>query len=78
MAVINSKNANKYSIKDLIFSFFTKLLIHDPKAAQGVILKGQIINAMIAIKEIERNNLSFIKNPEAAMLAIVQAFGLTI
>ena len=43
MAVIKSKKAKKYSINAFILLFFTKFLIADPKAAQGVIDKGQII-----------------------------------
>ena len=49
MAVIKSKKAKKYSINAFILLFFTKFLIADPKAAQGDIDKGHIINATVAI-----------------------------
>ena len=79
MAVIKSKKAKKYSIKAFILLFFTKFLIADPKAAQGDIDKGQTINATVAIKNIEKIKFpSFGKNPDAAMLEIVQALGFTI
>ena len=79
MAVIKSKNAKKYSISAFNLLFFTKFLIAEPKAAQGDIDKGQIIRATKAIKNIEKIKFpSFGKNPEAAMLEIVQALGFTI
>jgi hypothetical protein len=79
MAVIKSKKARKYSIKAFILLFFTKFLIAEPKAAQGDIDKGHIINATVAINNIEKNRFpSFGKKPEAAILEIVQAFGFTI
>ena len=79
MAVIKSKNAKKYSIITFILLFFTKFLIADPKAAHGEIDIGQIIKAITAIKNIEKIKFpSFGKNPEAAMLEIVQALGFTI
>ena len=37
MAVINNKNAKKYSIKTFILLFLTKFLIAEPKAAHGEI-----------------------------------------
>ncbi len=40
MAVIKSKNANKYSINAFSLSFLTKFLIAEPKAAQGDIDNG--------------------------------------
>ena len=49
MAVTKSKNAKKYSIIAFILLFFTKFLIADPKAAQGDIDKGHIINAIVAL-----------------------------
>ena len=79
MAVIKSKNARKYSIKAFILLFFTKFLIAEPKAAQGDIDKGHTINAITAIKKMDKIKFpSFGKNPEAAILEIVQALGLTI
>ena len=79
MAVIKSKKAKKYSIKAFKLLFFTKFLIAEPKAAQGDIDKGQMIRAIKAIKNIEKNKSpSLGKKPEAAILEIVQAFGLTI
>ena len=79
MAVIKSKNANKYSISAFNLLFFTKFLIAEPKAAQGDIDKGQMIRATKAIKNIEKIKFpSFGKKPEAAMLEIVQALGFTI
>ena len=67
--------------KDFIFIllFLTKFLIAEPKAAHGDIDKGQIIRAIIAIKKIEKNKFPFSgKNPEATILDIVHALGLTI
>ena len=79
MAVIKSKNAKKYSIRAFNLLFFTKFLILEPKAAQGDIDKGQMIRATKAIKNIEKIKFpSFGKNPDAAMLEIVQALGFTI
>ena len=79
MAVIKSKIAKKYSITALILLFFTKFLIAEPKAAHGDIDKGQIIRAIIPINNIEKNKLSSLgKKLEAAILEIVQAFGLII
>ena len=79
MAVIKSKKAKKNSIITFILLFFTKFLIPDPNAAQGEIDKGQIISATEAINIIERNKLSFSdKNPDAAILEMVHAFGFTI
>ena len=79
MAVTKSKNAKKYSIKAFILLFLTRFLIAEPKAAQGDMDKGHIINATIDIKNIEKIKFSsFGKKPEAAMLEIVQAFGFTI
>ena len=79
MAVIKSKNAKKYSIRAFNLLFFTKFLIAEPKAAQGDIDKGQMIRATKAIKNIEKIKFpSFGKNPDAAMLEIVQALGFTI
>ena len=78
MAVTRSKNARKYSIKAFILLFFTKFLIAEPNAAQGDIDKGHIIRATVAMKNIDRIKFpSFGKNPEAAILEIVQAFGFT-
>ena len=79
MAVIKSKKAKKYSIIAFNLLFFTRFLIADPKAAQGEIDNGHIIKAIIAIKNMEKIKFpSFGKNPDAAILDIVQAFGLTI
>ena len=79
IAVIKSKIAKKYSINAFVLLFFTKFLIAEPKPAQGDIDKGQIIRAIIAIKKIEKNKFpSLGKNPEATILDIVHAFGLTI
>ena len=79
MAVIKSKKAKKNSIITFILLFFTKFLILDPNAAQGEIEIGQIIRATEAINNIEINKLpSLDKKPEAAMLEIVHALGLTI
>ncbi len=79
MAVIKSKKASKYSIKAFILLFFTKFLIAEPNAAHGDIDKGHIINATIAIKNIEMNKFpSFGRKLDAAILEIVQALGLTI
>ena len=79
MAVIKSKKAKKNSIITFILLLFTKFLILDPNAAQGEIEIGQIIRATEAINNIEINKLpSLDKNPEAAILEIVHAFGFTI
>ena len=79
MAVIKSKKAKKNSIITFILLFFTKFLIPDPNAAQGEIDNGQIISATVEINTIERNKFPFsVKNPDAAILEIVQAFGFTI
>ena len=79
MAVTKSRKARKYSIKAFILLFFTKFLIAEPNAAQGDIDIGHIINATIAIKNIEIIKFpSLGKNPEAAILEIVHAFGFTI
>ena len=79
MAVIKSKNAKKYSIKAFNLLFLTRFLIAEPKAAQGDIDKGQIIRAIIAIKKIEKNKFPFSgKKPEATILDMVHALGLTI
>ena len=51
MAVIKSKNANKYSISAFNLLFFTKFLIAEPNAAQGDIDRVQIIRAINAIKK---------------------------
>ena len=53
IAVIKSKNAKKYSINTLIFKFFTKFFMADPKAAHGDIDIGQIIRAILLINIIE-------------------------
>ena len=79
MAVIKSKNANKYSISAFNLLFFTRFLIAEPNAAQGEIDIGHTIRAIKAMKNIEKIKFpSFGKNPEATMLEIVQAFGFTI
>ena len=79
MAVIKSKKAKKYSIKAFILLFFTKFLIAEPKAAQGDIDKGHIINAVVDIKNIETIKFpSFGRKLEAAIVEIVQAFGFII
>ena len=58
--------------------FLTKFLIPEPKAAQIDIDKGQIINAVIEMNEIEIINFSsFGRKPEATIVEIVQALGLT-
>ena len=79
MAVSKRRTAKKYSIKAFILLLFSKFLIAEPNAAQGDIDKGHIISATTAIKNIEKIKFpSFGKNPEAAMLEIVHALGLTI
>ena len=79
MAVIKSKNAKNNSIITFILVFWTKYLMKDPKAAHGDIDIGQIIKAIKAIKKIEKIKFSFLgKNPDATILDIVHAFGLTI
>ena len=79
MAVIKSKNAKKYSIITFILLFFTKFLIADPNAAHGDIDIGQITKATIAIKKIEKTKFpSLGRNPDATILEMVHAFGLTI
>ena len=79
MAVTKSKNAKKYSIIAFILLFFTKFLIPAPNIAQGDIDKGQIINAILAIKKIDSTRFpSFGKKPEAAIVEIVHALGFTI
>ena len=79
MAVNKSKKANKYSINAFNLLFLTKFLIAEPKAAHGDIYNGQIINAIIAIKNIDSNKLpSLGKKLDAAILEIVQALGFTI
>ena len=51
----------------------------DPKAAHGDIDIGQIIRAILLINIIEAIKLpSFGRKPEAAIVDIVQALGLTI
>ena len=79
MAVINNKNAKKYSIKTFILLFLTKFLIAEPKAAHGVIEIGQIKRATKLMNNIDNIKLpSFGKKPDAAILEIVHALGLTI
>ena len=79
MAVIKSKNAKKNSIITFILLFFTKFLIAEPNAAHGEIDNGQTINATKAIEKIEKIKFpSSGKNPDAAILEIVQALGFTI
>ena len=79
MAVIKSKKAKKNSIITFILLLFTNFLIPDPNAAQGEIDNGQIISATVEINTIERNKFPFsVKNPDAAILEMVQAFGFTI
>ena len=79
MSVIKSKNAKKYSINAFNLLFFTKFLMAEPNAAQGDIDNGQMIKAIIEIKKIEKNKFpSFGKNPDAAILDIGHALGLTI
>ena len=79
MAVTKSKNAKKYSIIAFILLFFTKFLIAEPKAAQGEIERGHITRATIAMKKIDKIKFSALgKKPEAAILDIVHALGLTI
>ena len=79
MAVIKSKKARKYSINAFIFLFFTKFLIAEPKAAHGDMDIGHIIKATSAMKKIEIIKFSsFGKKPEAAIVEIVHALGLTI
>tara|TARA_B100001996_G_scaffold313267_1_gene255623 strand:- start:30 stop:338 length:309 start_codon:yes stop_codon:yes gene_type:complete len=76
IAVIKSKIAKKYSINALILLFFTKFLITEPNAAHGDIDSGQIINAIIPIKKIEKNKFpSLGKKLDAAILDIVHALG---
>ena len=79
MEVIKSKKARKYSIRAFILLFFTKFRIPEPKAAQGDIDIGHTIKATVAIKIIDKIKLpSFGKKPDAAILEIVHALGLTI
>jgi len=79
MEVIKSKKARKYSIKAFILLFLTKFLIAEPKAAQGDIDIGHTIKATVAIKIIDIIKFpSLGKNPDAAILEIVHALGLTI
>ena len=79
MAVIKSKNANKYSISAFNILFLTKFLIAEPNPAQGDIDNGQMIKAIDAIYKIEKIKFSsFGKKLEAAMLEIVHALGFTI
>ena len=79
IAVIKSKNAKKYSINTFILLFFTKFFIADPNAAHGVIEIGQIKRATKLMKSIENIKLpSSGKKPDAAILEIVHALGLTI
>ena len=78
MAVIKSNIAKKYSTIAFFLSFFTKFLIPEPKAAQTDIERGQIINAVIEINKIEIISLSSLgRKPEATIVEIVQALGLT-
>ena len=78
IAVAISKRANAYSIKVLSLSFLINFLMAEPKAGQGAIDKGHIINAVPAMNSVAAMRLdSFGKNPEAAILEIVQAFGFT-
>ena len=63
----------------MIFLFLTKFLIAEPKAAHGDIDNGHIIKAIIPIDKIDKIKFpSLGKNPEAAILDIVQALGFTI
>ena len=79
MAVIKSKKAKKYSIKAFNWLFFTKFLIVDPNAAQGDIDRGQMIRAINAIRNMEKNKFSSLgKKLDAAILEIVHAFGFII
>ena len=76
---MKSKNARKYSINTFILLFLTKFFIAEPNAAQGDIDIGQIKSAIPLINIMENIKLpSFGRNPEAAILEIVQALGLTI
>jgi hypothetical protein len=78
IAVTNSKTANAYSMKVLSLSFLINFLMTEPKAGQGAIDKGHIINAVLAMNSVAAMRFeSFGENPEAAMLEIVQAFGFT-
>ena len=79
MAVIKSKNAKKNSIITFILLFFTKFLIAEPNAAHGDIDIGQIIKAIKAIKKIEKIKFSSLgKNPEATIVDMLHALGLSI
>tara|TARA_Y100000816_G_scaffold282962_1_gene259261 strand:- start:51 stop:362 length:312 start_codon:yes stop_codon:yes gene_type:complete len=79
MAVNKSKKAKKNSIITFILLFLTKFLIADPKAAHGEIDIGQIKSAILEIKRIDFiKSPSLGKNPDAAILEIVQALGFTI
>ena len=53
IAVIKSSIAKKYSTEAFFLLFLTKFLIPEPNAAQTDIERGQIINAVIKINEIE-------------------------
>ena len=78
IAVTKSSIAKKYSTKAFFLLFLTKFLIPEPKAAQTDIERGQIINAVIEINEIEIISLSSLgRKPEATIVEIVHALGLT-
>ena len=78
IAVIKSSIAKKYSTKAFFLLFLTKFLIPEPKAAQTDIERGQIINAVIEINEIEIISFSSLgRKPEATIVEIVHALGLT-
>ena len=79
IAVIKSSIERKYSIYLFTLFVFTKFLIDDPKAAHGDIEIGHITKAVEAIIKTEVTKFpSFGRNPDTAILEIVQAFGFTI
>ena len=78
IAVIKSSIAKKYSTIAFFLLFLTKFLIPEPKAAQIDIERGQIINAVIEINEIEIIRLADLgRKTDATIVELVQALGLT-
>ena len=78
MAVINKRATKKYSIYVFVILLFTNIFIVAPKAGHGAIAKGHTIKAVHEINIIENSKpvVSF-KKLDAAIVEIVQAFGLT-
>ena len=78
IAVINSKKANKYSIIFLILIFFINNLIDEPNSAHKHREGKQTSAAVIVVNKIAIIKFSSLgKKPEATIVAIVHAFGLT-